>query len=242
MRICAAQIQPVAGDITANKQKHLALIELAISRDIQMICFSELSLTGYEPKLAKQLAFERDDKRLDVFQEVANSSSISIVLGLPMSANDKPNIGMSIFQPNQIQTNYAKQLLHEDELPRFANGKQQITLELENHLIAPAICYESLQNSHAKYVAELDADIYMASVAKPLRGVEKAYSHYPIIAQQYGMIVMMANCVGFCDDFTAVGQSAIWNKSGELLAKLDSENEGIVLLDTSTCEASHHYL
>lgn len=242
MRFCVAQIRPVAGNIATNKKKHLALIELAISEGAQMICFPELSLTGYEPKLANQLTFERGDARLGTFQEVADSSSISIALGLPTPANVKPNISMVVFQSNQVQTGYAKQLLHEDELPYFSHGEQQITLAIENHLIAPAICYESLQASHAAGVAELDADIYLASVAKPSRGVEKAYDHYPNIARRYGMMVMMANSVGPSDNFVSAGQSAVWDARGERLAQLDGEREGIVVVDTLTYEASQHYL
>lgn len=242
MRICVAQIRPVAGDIATNKQKHLTLIELAISKGAQMICFPELSLAGYEPKLAEQLVFEQGDRRLDTFQEVADSSSITVALGLPTATNGKPNIGMMIFQPDQAQTVYAKQLLHDDELPYFSPGVQQITLTTDPHVIAPAICYESLQASHAACVAELNADIYLASVAKPSRGVEKAYDHYPNIARRYGMMVVMANSVGSSDDFISAGQSAVWDTDGERLVQLDGEREGIVVLDTLIFQASQHYL
>ena len=60
-------------------------------------------------------------------------------------------------------------------------------------------------------VADLGANIYLASVAKSARGVDKAFSHYPAVAQRYAMTVLMANCVGPCGDFVAVGQSAMWN-------------------------------
>jgi predicted amidohydrolase len=46
----------------------------------------------------------------------------------------------------------------------------------------------------------------------------------------------MANCVGPCDDFEAVGGSGAWNARGELLARLPSSSEGALLLDTETDE------
>ena len=48
----------------------------------------------------------------------------------------------------------------------------------------------------------------------------------------------MANCVGPCDDFEAVGGSAVWNPDGELLARLPATGEGALLLDIATGETT----
>jgi predicted amidohydrolase len=56
------------------------------------------------------------------------------------------------------------------------------------------------------------------------------------IAKQYGMPVLMSNCVGFCDNFLSVGKSAVWTKEGELVGQLDDKTEGILLFDTETEE------
>ena len=69
-------------------------------------------------------------------------------------------------------------------------------------------------------------------MAKPQRGVDKAWVHYPAVAAQYGMVVAMANCVGPCDDFVGAGQSAIWNNCGDCVGQLDERREGIVVFDT----------
>jgi predicted amidohydrolase len=80
----------------------------------------------------------------------------------------------------------------------------------------------------------LGATIYVASVAKSAKGVEKAFAHYPVIAKQYAMPVLMANCVGFCDNFFSVGKSAVWTKEGKLVGELDDKREGILIFDTET--------
>jgi hypothetical protein len=57
MKIAVAQTRAVIGDIGANVASHLELIELAVAcGGAQFIAFPELSLTGYEPRLAKELA------------------------------------------------------------------------------------------------------------------------------------------------------------------------------------------
>src|SRR5512134_3231783 len=42
-----AQITTVLGDVQANLEKHLEYIEQARQKDVQLLCFPELSLTGY---------------------------------------------------------------------------------------------------------------------------------------------------------------------------------------------------
>jgi predicted amidohydrolase len=242
VRICVAQLRPTAGDIAGNVRQHLALLDLALAYNAQTVCFPELSLTGYETKLAKRLATNQDDPRLDTFQTLADSRSLSIAVGIPTVAGAGTRISMIVFQPGRARVTYSKQQLHADEAPYFVCGDHQIVLSASGHLVAPAICYESLQDSHAERAAELGADIYLASVAKSAGGVNKAFSHYPAVARRHAMTVLMANCVGPCDDFIAVGQSAVWSSSGELLTKLDSEHEGIALFDTSSREVAVHYL
>jgi predicted amidohydrolase len=242
MRICVAQLRPTPGDIEANVRKHDALLALAISKNAHMVCFPELSLTGYEPKLAKQLATTYDDPRLDIFQKIADSESVYIAVGLPTISERGARIGMVVFQPMRPLVSYAKQQLHADELPYFVEGEHQLVLDAANQRIVPAICYESLQDSHAEKAAELGADIYLASVAKSAHVAAKAFLHYPEVARRYSMTVLMANCVGPSDDFVAVGGSSVWNSRGELLTRLDAEHEGIVLYDTESCEARDHYL
>ena len=236
MKICIAQIKPFKGDIDKNVQNHLKLIDLAVSHRADSIVFPELSLTSYEPKLSKDLATNQDDKRLNIFQTISDTKRITIGVGLPTISNSGVQISMIIFQPNKARQTYSKQHLHSDELPYFVNGQDQLILKIDNKQVAPAICYESLLPEHSEKVYRSGAEIYIASVAKSANGVAKAFKHFPQIAKQYSMTVLMSNCVGLCDDFESVGKSSIWNKKGVLLAQLNDTNEGILIVDTETEE------
>lgn len=234
MKICVAQTKPFKGNISANIEAHLRFIELALSLNSEAIFFSELSLTGYEPELAKNLATDQNDIRLDTFQESCDKNNIIIGLGLPTATESKIRISMIIFEPNKPRQTYSKQQLHSDEFPYFENGFGQVIINTKNKNIAPAICYESLQPTHSENAFKLGADVYLASVAKPENGIEKAFEHYPAIAKHYSMPVLMANCVGLCDNFLSVGKSAVWTKEGELVGQLDDKTEGILIFDTET--------
>lgn len=238
MRICAAQLESVTGDIDVNVAEHLAVIDLAVAQRADLIYFPELSLTGYEPRLAKGLATDAHDRRLDVLQKIADAKRIVIGVGLPTRSPTGIRISMIVFQPGTQRQTYSKQHLHVDEFPFFVRGTEQVMLTTGEHFMAPAICYESLQPEHADAAARAGANIYLASVAKPARNVVKAYPHYAATAKRHSMIVFMANSVGRCDNFASCGQSAIWNSRGELVAKMDDKGEGIILIDTVTHETS----
>ena len=236
MKISAIQYQSVAGDIDANIARHLKFIELARAQGTGLVFFPELSLTGYEPQLAEQLATTVEDPRLEVFQQRSDAGNMVIGVGLPLAVEGGVQIGMVWFAPHEPRRTYAKQQLHADELPFFVPGTSQLLLKAGGVSLAPAVCFESLQPDHAATAADLGASVYLASVAKPARGLARAVLHYPEIARKHGMQVIMANGLGRSDNFIGVGQSAAWNHRGELLAQMDDASEGIVILDTERGE------
>ena len=242
MKICIAQTKPIKVNVSANIEAHKRFIELALTLNAEAIFFPELSLTGYEPALARELATNQNDIRLDIFQETSDKNKIIIGLGLPTAAESRIRISLIIFQPNQPRQTYSKQQLHSDEFPYFENGVGQVIIKSNDKNIAPAICYESLQPTHAESAFNLGADVYLASVAKPVNGVEKAFQYFPAVAKQYAMPVLMANCVGFCDNFLSVGNSAVWTKKGELVGQLDDKSEGILIFDTETEEVTERII
>ena len=238
MRISLAQIHPEKGEIDRNIETHRRWIETAVEEKADLVAFSELSLTGYEPELADAMGLPANDERLTVFQELSDRHSIAIALGLPLRTEAGLFISMAIFSPHQPVQTYTKQQLHADEKPFFKEGNEQILIEVGGQHVAPAICYESLQESHAAHAHHLGASIYLASVAKNEAGIEKALKQYPKTAINYGMPVVMANCIGFCDNFLSVGQSAVWDEKGALVGQLKEDAEGLLTFDTETGEVT----
>ncbi len=236
MKICIAQTRAVKGDIEANLVNHQRSIELAAARGVEMIIFPELSLTGYEPELANALATNKDDERFNELQQVSDEKNIVIGAGIPIKSGKGTLIGMIIFRPLQPRQTYFKQYLHPDEEPWFTNGPSQKVLEGVNDHIALAICYEISVSEHAQRAHENGAKIYVASVAKTVGGMEKAFDTLAATAKKYSMVVLVSNCVGECEGKEAGGRSAIWNDKGILLEQLNDKDEGIIIFDTNTQE------
>jgi len=232
MKICIAQTHSLKGKVNKNIQNHLRIIERAIESNSDLVIFPELSITSYEPDLAKELATDVENSIFNPFQKLSDKNEITIGIGIPTNAIDGMNISMLIFQPNKKRVVYSKQMLHSDELPYFICGNTQTFLNIKGKKIAIGICYETLQREHFLNTNQMGADIYIASVAKPKGGIEKAYLHFPQIADEFNTPILMSNCIGYCDNFMSVGKSAVWNKNGKLIEQLDDENQGILIYDT----------
>lgn len=232
MKIAVAQTKPVTGNIESNIKNHITLANLAASNGAEIIIFPELSLTGYEPSLAKELATGINDSRFDIFQKLSNEKQITIGVGVPTNADAGIHITMVLFQPNKPRQANSKMYLHEDEEPFFVSGENLSGLLINNTPIALAICYEIAIPQHAEKAHNTGARLYVASVAKTVKGVEKAWAGLSEIAGKYGMTVLMSNSVGMCEDGLCGGRSAAWNSKGELLGHLNDTDEGILILDT----------
>lgn len=235
MKICVVQTNPVKGDIPKNISHHKTLINLAIAHDVDTIIFPELSLTGYEPELAKNLATHQDDYRLDDFQRISDSHKVTIGVGVPIKNSTATNISMVIFQPGKDRQTYHKRYLHPDEEEFFVGAGSTGHIGNEKD-IALAICYEISVHEHAEEAFNEGTKIYIASVAKFKSGIDKAIRRLSEIAQKYSMTVLMSNCIGYSDGQECAGKTSIWNNKGELLGQLDDINEGVLIIDTETQE------
>ena len=238
MRIVAVQTRPVPGDVEANLEGHLRAIARAASDGAGLVVFPELSLTGYEPTLAAELAMTPDDERLDRLQRASDEHGIAVAAGLPLVGPDGVHIGTALFRPGADPLTFCKHHLHPDEEPFFVPGEGLRVHELGGTRLAFAICYEISVPEHAARAATDGASVYLASVAKTAAGVAGAIDTLARVAQHHRMTVLMANCVGACDGSVCAGRSSAWTAAGGLRAQLAADEEALLVVDTSTGTAS----
>ncbi len=234
MKICIAQIKSAKGNISSNIETHKRYIHQAIEYQANCIFFPELSISAYEPQLAKSLAILPNDPRFDSFQKLADTHQITIGLGVPLKSDSGIHISMIILKPNLPRQFYSKKYLHADEEAFFKSGKNKSNSIQLKEQIAIAICYEISIPEHPAAAHQSGAKIYLASVAKTQAGVIKAHEQLSNIAKQYSMTSLMVNSIGPNDNFISAGQSAIWNDEGILLEKLNDTSDGLLILDTET--------
>lgn len=220
--------------MAANIADHKRMISLALENQAELIVFPELSVTGYEPELAEELAIDFNDPVLEDFQILSDKHKCVIAVGMPVRQKDGINIGLIFFQSGLSRTLYAKKYLHADEEPYFVSGTQFAVIKINAQKISPAICYELSIPDHAIAAHKNEGEIYLASVAKTTGGMDKAIERLADIAHEYSMTALIANCVGHCDNFECGGRTSAWNNRGKLTGQLDAVEEGILLVDTIT--------
>lgn len=236
MKIAIVQMESVKGNLQQNITHHQKLIEVAVAHGATAVIFPELSLTGYEPTLAQTLATDPDDPRFDLFQDMSDAQQVMIGVGMPTCSSAGICISMIIFRPRQPRETYSKKYLHLDEEPFFVSGRNFPVLNLNRSNLGLAICYELSVPEHAEAAFDNGAEIYIASVAKSMRGVQHASGRLGEIARTYGVPVLMSNNVGPSDDFVGAGQSAVWNPAGKQVAQLGETEEGLIIYDTESGE------
>jgi predicted amidohydrolase len=234
MKIGAAQTRPISEELDANITKHRHFVESAAAGGVDFLVFPELSLTGYEPTLAKELAIDPTDRRLDDFQKLSDAHEMSIGAGVPTRNTRGVCITMMVFQPHTPRYAYSKNYLHADEEPYFTAVENSPCLKINRTNVALAICYEISVAEHLRAALECNPEVYVASVAKFTKNINEARTRLTSIAVNCSIPVVMANCVGFSDGQQCAGTSCVWNDRGEMLGQLNGEDEGLLVFDTET--------
>lgn len=226
----AAQTVVVKGDIAANVARHVVLAAIAARHGARMILFPELSLTGYEPALARELALTPDDVRLEPLRDAARCEGIVIVAGAPLRHGDGlPLIAALTFRPDGGIQVYTKQHLHGGEEAAFACGQGGTALTVDGAHVALAVCAEIGQASHAAAAAQAGAQLYAASVLVSEGGYAADAALLQGHAATHALPVLMANHGGPSGGWRCAGRSALWDEAGTLVAAAPGDGECLLL-------------
>lgn len=232
MILAAAQTKPTREDIDANLLDHYRLIELAAQNGAQLISFPEMSITGYERENASQLAFKKDDTRLDKLKKLAVDNNIIIIAGAPIQIESEIFIGEFVISPDNSVQIYTKQFLHEGEGDFFQSSfDYNPMIDIENKKISFAICADIDNPLHPENACKRETDIYIASIFFSPNGIPNAYRDLQSYAQKHKMNVLMSNFSGESWGSLSAGQSAFWNNKGELIGQMNDSDSGLLLVE-----------
>jgi predicted amidohydrolase len=226
-----AQIEVAAGDVEGNVQKHLRFMHQAARRGVQFLLFPELSLTGYEPALARELAMNAEDARLQPLRKFAAQNAIITVVGAPLVAGNGTDIliaALTFGADGQVRV-YTKQHLHSGEEQVFTAGTGGAMLSLGSQPIALAVCADFSHATHARQAARDGAEVYAASVLISRNGYVADAQLIKGYAKEYGLVAMMANHGGATGGWQSAGRSAIWGKDGEHIAAVAGEGDCLLI-------------
>jgi len=234
LKIAVAQISSLKGDVESNIKTHLLAINKACELNVAYIVFPELSLIGYEPEIAKDLAFTYDDKRLTPLIDAAIQNNIQIGVGAPIETSGLPKIGLFVISPSGSVEIYEKIHLHAGEEKYFDRGSQHHFVNINDQKIANAICADTNNPQHANTCSELGSSIYIAGVFITEGGYLSDTAVMADYAKKYNILVAMANYHSHLSQTSTgmipIGKSAIWSQDG-LLASAPETQSAIVVAE-----------
>lgn len=231
LTLAAAQAICVAGDLPANIERHLAFMHAAAEHNVQLLVFPELSLTGYEPSLAADLAIAPDDPALAPLREMARALRLTAVVGMPIRLTPDAGvlIGALVLGADGSLAVYTKQHLHPGEEVAFVPGQGGAALKWGDEQIALAVCADFSHASHPRLAAEAGATVYAAGVLISEGGYATDRALLQGYAAEHGLLVLMANHGGPSGGYVCAGRSAIWAADGALLAAAPGVGDALVI-------------
>jgi predicted amidohydrolase len=174
-RVRLAQIDTHLGDLAANLEAHLPLVERAVAEGVDLLVFPELSLTGYFLKdQTAEVAIELDDPVLDPLRE--RSRDVSIVAGfVERSPDDRVYNALGLFEDGELRHVHRKVHLVSygmfEESRDLAAGETFAVAESKHGRFGFMTC-EDAWHVDGGYLYFLDgADALLICSAGPGRGV-----------------------------------------------------------------------
>ena len=231
MRISMVCMRSIVGDIDNNSKRMLELIDQLSSEGSDLICFPELSLTGYSSQSSTRYAMSLDDPAIKRIVKTTEDKEIIVCFGF---VEQGPYITQLIAENGKICGTYRKTHLGEREQGAFLLGSSFPVIRTSKANIGIQICWEShFPQITAKYAIE-GADLVLMPHASGLSGERRRNTWNKILpARAYDNTLFVASCNMTGDNGKGTvfgGGSCIIDERGNILAE-DYSGECVVSAD-----------
>jgi NAD+ synthase (glutamine-hydrolysing) len=238
LRLALAQMNATVGDLAGNTQRILQFVDDAQKKQVDLIAFPELAITGYPPEdLLFRGQFLADaDKCLK--EIIGTAEHIALVVGTPHLENNHLYNAAVMANKGDILGIYHKNFLPNygvfDEVRYFAESGDAPIFSLNGALIGINIC-EDIWYSHgpAETQKAAGANLIININASPYhRG--KGDLRQQILtsrAREHKFCLAYVNMVGGQDELVFDGQSMVFNCDGDLLARGPQFEESLIIVD-----------
>ncbi len=246
-----AQINTTLGDTQANLKKHLDYIDQARQQNVDLLCFPELSLTGYNLQDITYTVASRPTPDNPIFKPLYKAShDLDLVVGFVDEDNrHRFYIASAYLSQGKLVHVHHKVYLPTytlfDEGRYFAWGENLSAFDTRFGRMGILIC-EDFWHASPPYLLWLDgADILLLVSASPGRGLDKgdilaSGRWVERVTQAYAGLftnfVVHTNRVGFEDGFNFWGGSIVYDPDGETIAQAPYFDETLM---TVTIDTNH---
>jgi predicted amidohydrolase len=230
MTLGLAQISPVLGDMQANLDMHMAYVERAAAAGVDLLCFPELSLTGYMLQDLNTSVATQPTRNNPAFAPLYQASrQMDIVVGfVEEDRRHRFYIASAYLSRGELVHVHRKVYLPTytlfDEMRYFAPGNDIRAFGTRFGRLGMLIC-EDFWHASPPYLLWLDgAEMLLLMSASPVRGLDTEERLASIrwterVSQAYAALfttfVAHTNRTGFEDGLGFGGGSLVYDPAGE---------------------------
>jgi predicted amidohydrolase len=248
--VALAQLAPRLGDVAANLDRHLELVEEAAAGGAALIVFPELSLTGYFLKdLVPEVAVREQSETVE--RLAAASRGVDIVAGCVLESDDARFYNASLYlSGGRVHHVHRKVYLPTyglfDEARYMAQGDRFRTFAAPLASAAPPrpwqtgllICEDMWHPTAVGLLAREGVELLICPSASPGRGVVHGHAlgtarSYDAMTRTYAQLftayLLYCNRVGFEDGIGFWGGSRAVGPDGRLLEDPAGSDECLVV-------------
>jgi NAD+ synthase (glutamine-hydrolysing) len=238
VRIAAAQLNTVVGDLDGNVARIVDAYDAAASAGADLVVFPELSITGYPPEdlLLRPAFVAAAAEALD--KVAARTGETAAVVGFPEAARDLTNAA-AVLAHGRMQGVYRKHLLPNysvfDEQRYFVPGTTYGPLfVIAGVRVAVSICEDAWSPvgpiAHqaaggAELAVNLNASPYYAG------RLHERETMLATRAADASIPVVYANLVGGQDELVFDGGSLVFDAQGDLVARAKQFEEDLLVVE-----------
>lgn len=230
MKLALGQMTAVQGEPEANLRKMEAMIVQAADNGADLICFPELSYTGYfvRKEWLEEIAEDMEGRFISSLSALARRCQIGIVGGFAeKEAGKLYNTAVLFDRQGAVAGKARKVHLWKSEKKRFAGGSEYPVFETEFGKIAILICYDLEFPEPARIAALKGAQLILCPAAWSVpakRRWEVDLSGNAL----FNLIPIVG--VNYSDDLCC-GLSGAAGPDGNWIARTDGQEEIILYAD-----------
>jgi predicted amidohydrolase len=243
LKIAAVCMNSEVGEIERNLDRTEAFVSRASDSGAHLICFPELSITGYVlSDTARVYSDARPDQILERVAKMAQEKGLIIIAGLvEMADGERPYISQVAVGPDGLLGIHRKSHLSPKEREIYQGGEKIDVFYNGDTIFGVQLCYEAHFPEISTLMALKGAEIIFMPHASP-RGNprEKLQSwlrHLPGRAFDNALYVVACNQVGKTrEGFRFPGVAVALSPAGNVMAKYVGTHEEMLLVELQSDE------
>jgi len=228
----------IENSIDKNRKKVEHYVQQAAFKDINLLAFPEMCLTGFNPDILRAAGWqEMVEGSIQSLVGLSGGSGVGMIIGHPLDEGGSLYNSATVILPDGMRDTYRKINLTREEEKYFSPGKDPLVFHFMDHCLGVIICRDQNSALLAREIRERGGDllfILSAHYYDPREArwkIEKNRALPIARAVENGMYVFLANAVGGHISRISLGNSLIVDPNGAVVAGADEVSEGIVFCE-----------